>query len=137
MVWPAWKRNTIQNAQDDRRIKKDWIYQGGFSYDRKNEKIITTAIISTLLLLSVAFANTATISSKTSSNVSPNQSVKSNKKMDLEEILKILFLSLINLTFPSPGVCSNCKDLWFCEKCILRGIIKAKEKMEDCIWFQS
>lgn len=57
----------------------------------------------------------------------------------LEGILKenkTLFLSLVNLPSPSPSICSNCENLWFCENCILRGIIKAKEKKEDCMWFQ-
>jgi len=31
-------------------------------------------------------------------------------------------------------MCGECGNLWFCGKCITRGIIKAKEEGGKCVW---
>ncbi|ORX22492.1 hypothetical protein BVF91_11240 [Thermoanaerobacterium sp. PSU-2] len=48
----------------------------------KSKKIIATAVIGTVLLTSIAFADTSTSSSQANSNASTSQTVKSNKKFD-------------------------------------------------------
>lgn len=48
----------------------------------KSKKIIATAVISTVLLSSIAFADTATPSSQVNSSTSSSQTVTTNKKFD-------------------------------------------------------
>ncbi|MEF3245652.1 MAG: hypothetical protein K6343_06730 [Caldisericaceae bacterium] len=35
---------------------------------------------------------------------------------------------------PNKEICRECENLWFCGKCLTRGIIKAKEEGEKCVW---
>ncbi|ACM23441.1 hypothetical protein ACMTAS_1352 [Thermotoga neapolitana DSM 4359] len=35
---------------------------------------------------------------------------------------------------PNDKICKNCNDLWFCHGCITRGMQKASEKGERCLW---
>lgn len=44
-----------------------------------------------------------------------------------------LLESLSRTPAPNKQICGECENLWFCYKCITRGIMKAKEKGE-CIW---
>ncbi|MGY4687532.1 radical SAM/SPASM domain-containing protein [Petrotoga sp. DB-2] len=37
---------------------------------------------------------------------------------------------------PREDICGDCEDLWFCSRCIARGFIKAREKGENCRWYQ-
>lgn len=33
--------------------------------------------------------------------------------------------------------CQGCKNAGFCNGCLLRGIIKAKEMKEECLWYKN
>ena len=44
-----------------------------------------------------------------------------------------LLESLSRTPAPNKQICGECENLWFCYKCITRGIMKAKEKGE-CTW---
>ncbi|WP_434564408.1 hypothetical protein PQ690_09675 [Thermoanaerobacterium thermosaccharolyticum] len=56
----------------------------------KSKKIIATAVISTVLLSSIAFADTTIVPSQSSSNVSTSQSAKTSKKADPIQLLENL-----------------------------------------------
>ncbi|MDE4542226.1 hypothetical protein [Thermoanaerobacterium sp. R66] len=56
----------------------------------KSKKIIATAVIGTVLLTSIAFADTSTSSSQANSNASTSQTVKTNKKFDPIQTLENL-----------------------------------------------
>lgn len=56
----------------------------------KSKKIIATAVIGTLLLTSIAFADTSTSSSQANLNASTSQTVKTNKKFDPIQTLENL-----------------------------------------------
>ncbi|KAA5807991.1 hypothetical protein [Thermoanaerobacterium thermosaccharolyticum] len=56
----------------------------------KSKKIIATVVISTVLLSSIAFADTTIVPSQSSSNVSTSQSAKTSKKADPIQLLENL-----------------------------------------------
>ncbi|MGF7400102.1 hypothetical protein PQ744_06725 [Thermoanaerobacterium thermosaccharolyticum] len=56
----------------------------------KSKKIIATAVISTVLLSSIAFADTTIVPSQSSSNVSTSQSARTSKKADPIQLLENL-----------------------------------------------
>lgn len=61
---------------------------------------------------------------------------------DLTELSLSEFIShfpsdfFAQLPAPSAADCLNCADLHFCEGCVVRGLLKNKERKEDCLWYK-
>lgn len=54
---------------------------------------------------------------------------------DLGTILSRNFSSrLVELEDPRPEICGECEHLWFCQRCIARGLQKYQEVGEACTW---
>lgn len=54
---------------------------------------------------------------------------------DLDTILSRNFSSrLVELEDPRPEICGECEHLWFCQRCIARGLRKYLEIGEICKW---
>ncbi len=41
---------------------------------------------------------------------------------------------LVELEDPRPEICGECEHLWFCQRCMARGLQKYQEIEEACTW---
>ncbi|MBX4265670.1 radical SAM protein [Clostridium estertheticum] len=43
----------------------------------------------------------------------------------------------MNLQLPKESICGNCKYIFYCNSCSLRGFLKAQEMKENCNWYNT